>query len=54
MVQSESKFTKSQIIQSDKFTSIDRDVINGILTEGTYTLEEVKKILQDFNEGEVR
>lgn len=47
-------YTKSQIVESKKFTE-HRDVLNGLLEDGkTYTFEEIETIVQTFLEKEVK
>lgn len=53
MESEEVKFTKEQIVSSKQFTVIEKDILKAILENKEYSLEEVKKVLQDFNEKEV-
>ncbi|GAA0122251.1 hypothetical protein UT300018_15670 [Clostridium faecium] len=50
----EVKFTKEQIINSSKFTQIEKDILKALLDDKQYSLEEVKNIIDDFNKKEVK
>ncbi|MBM7868874.1 hypothetical protein JOC70_000343 [Clostridium pascui] len=50
----EVKFTKEQILKSNNYVGIEKDIIDALLEDKCYTLEEVKKILEDFNNKEVK
>ena len=46
------KFTKKALISSDKFTTIERDILKLVLDdEKEYTIAEVQKAVQNFKEG---
>ncbi|WML35349.1 hypothetical protein [Clostridium sp. OS1-26] len=53
MENEEVKFSKEQIISSNKFTVIEKDILKAILEDKEYSLEEVKELLEEFNEKEV-
>lgn len=47
-------FTKEQLTASKQFTEQQKDVLNGLLSnEKTYTIEEVKEIIDGFHKREV-
>ncbi|WP_236913337.1 hypothetical protein [Clostridium sp. Cult1] len=49
----ENKFTKSQVLESKKFTN--KDLINAILEDGRmYTLKEVEKIINNYLKRKVK
>lgn len=51
----EVKFSKEQIISSSKFTYIEKDTLKALLDEKeNYSLNEVDKLLKDFNKKEVK
>lgn len=51
----EFKFNVHQILASNKFTYIEKDVLKAILNKDTkYALEEVNYLLEEFKKGEVR
>lgn len=55
MKSKEVAFTKGQIIGSDKFLRIDRDILRAILEDGKeYTLKECHSILEKFKKKEVK
>lgn len=46
------KFTKKALISSNKFTTIERDILKLVLDdEKEYTIAEVQKAVQNFKEG---
>ncbi len=46
------KFTKKALISSNKFTSIERDVLKLVLDDDKeYTIAEVQKAVENFKEG---
>jgi hypothetical protein len=47
-------FSKAQIVSSSRFSFIEKDILKALLEDKKYTLEEAKKILDDFNKKEVR
>ena len=48
------KYTKEAILKSEKLR-LNRDVLSVLLESGKeYTLDEVEKIVQDFNKREVK
>lgn len=49
----EIKFNKEQILNSNQFTTIEKDILSVILKKDDYIIEEVKTILEDFKESEV-
>ena len=46
-------FTKEQILSSKKYSNR-RDVLGAILTDKTYTLEQVDSLLEKFMKGKVK
>lgn len=48
------KFNKDQIIGSNKFKTIEKDILKVVLEDKQYSLEEVNKILNKFRNEEVR
>lgn len=54
MESEEVKFTKEQIVSSKQFTVIEKDILKAILEDEEYGLEEVKYILEEFKEKEVK
>ncbi|WMJ79536.1 hypothetical protein RBU49_11610 [Clostridium sp. MB40-C1] len=50
----EVKFTKEQIVSSKQFTVIEKDILKALLEDKDYSLKEVKKVIQDFKEREVK
>lgn len=53
-VENQATFSKEQIVSSDKFSFIERDILKALLEEKQYTLNEVKEILDNFNNKEVK
>lgn len=53
-VNQEIKFTKEQIINSNKFNIIQKDVLKALLEDKQYSLDEAKKIIENFNKKEVK
>ena len=48
------QYTKSQIVESLRFTA-QRDILNGLLDNGkTYTIDEVETIINTFLRKEVK
>lgn len=48
-------FTKKQFMKAANFTRIERDVLNALLEDGkTYTIEQAKRIIDDFKKGKVK
>jgi len=46
------KFTKKALISSNKFTSIERDVLKLVLDDDKeYTIADVNKAVEQFKEG---
>ncbi len=55
MKSKEVTFTKEQIIRSNKFLRIDKDILRAILEDGKeYTLKECHGILEKFKKKEVK
>lgn len=51
----EVNFSTHQIVSSKKFTYIEKDILKALLDEGkNYSLNEVNKLLLDFNKKEVK
>jgi hypothetical protein len=48
-----SAYTKEQILESQRFTNIQKDVLGALLDEEQqYTLEQVDKAIKDFDKRE--
>lgn len=46
------KFTKKALISSNKFTTIERDILKLVLEDDKeYTITEVQKAVKNFKEG---
>lgn len=54
MKNEEVKFNKEQILSSSQFTVIEKDILKAILEDKQYGLEEVRGILKNFNNKEVK
>lgn len=54
MENEEVKFTKEQILSSKQFTVIEKDILKAILEDKEYSLDEVKKVLEEFKKKEVK
>lgn len=52
-VEAETKFTKEQILTSNKYANR-RDILNAILSDSEYTLSEVDFLLVEFMKGQVK
>ncbi|WP_315117768.1 hypothetical protein [uncultured Clostridium sp.] len=48
------KFTKEQIINSNKFNVIEKDVLKALLEDKQYSLDEAEKVIENFNKKEVK
>lgn len=53
-INQEVKFTKEQIVNSNKFNVIEKDILKALLEDKEYSLDEAKKVLEDFNKKEVK
>ncbi|GAA0717197.1 hypothetical protein GCM10008905_02580 [Clostridium malenominatum] len=53
-INQEIKFTKEQIINSNKFNMIQKDILEALLENKEYSLDEVKNIIDNFNKKEVK
>ncbi|MBU5485243.1 hypothetical protein KQI86_12935 [Clostridium sp. MSJ-11] len=53
-INKEIKFTKEQIINCNKFNTIEKDILEALLEDKEYSLDEAKKIIEDFNKKEVK
>lgn len=53
-INQEVKFTKEQIVNSNKFNVIEKDILKALLEDKEYNLDEAKKIVDDFNKKEVK
>ncbi|MEW9093944.1 MAG: hypothetical protein AB2417_02580 [Clostridiaceae bacterium] len=53
-INQEVRFTKEQIINSSKFNRIEKDILKALLEDKEYSLDEAKKIIDDFNKKEVK
>lgn len=50
-----SGFTKAQFLQSRHWQGIDKDILSVVLADDkTYTLADAKRLIEQFNNGEVR
>lgn len=47
------KYTKAQILASKKYADM-RDVLGAILDDKAYTIDEIKKLLDEFMKGKVK
>lgn len=50
----ENKFSKEQIIASKQFTTNEKDILNAILDEKEYSIDEVKEVINNFNNKEAK
>jgi hypothetical protein len=50
----EIKFSKEQIVKSQRYTDIEKDTLNSLLEARLYTIEEVNKTLEEFNDKEAK
>lgn len=48
------KFSKEQIVSSKQFTEIEKDILKALLSNKEYSLEEARKIIEEFNKKEVK
>jgi hypothetical protein len=46
-------YTKEQLLQSKQFTEIEKDALRVLLNGTTYTIDEAKKILDEFKNRKV-
>lgn len=53
-INQEIKFTKEQIINSNKFNMIQKDILEALLENKEYSLDEAKNIIDNFNKKEVK
>ena len=54
MANKEIKFSKEQILSSEKFAGIDNDILRAVLEDKQYSLKEAKKIIDEFKKKEVQ
>lgn len=47
-------YTKTQFMRSSQFNAIEKDVLNSLLGDGIYTVEQAKKALEQFQKKEAR
>lgn len=47
------KFTKEQLVASARFAD-NRDLVMALLDEGTYTISEVEKKIEQYKKGKVK
>ncbi|WP_410769582.1 hypothetical protein [Fontibacillus sp. BL9] len=47
-------FTKEQFLQSRQWTGTDNDVLAAVLGEGTYSIAEAKRLVDEFKKSEVK
>lgn len=47
------KYALEQILKSQKYSSVDKDVIKALCIKEEYSLEEIEKVLSDFKKGKV-
>lgn len=47
------KYALEQILKSQKYSSVDKDVIKALCIKGEYSLQEVDEIINDFKKGKV-
>jgi hypothetical protein len=50
----ENKFSKEQIIASKQFTINQKDILNALLEEREYSIDEVREIINNFNNKEAK
>lgn len=48
------KFSKKQTLSSNQFTTIEKDILKAVLEDREYSLSEAKKIIEEFNNKEVK
>ncbi|WP_291579556.1 hypothetical protein [Clostridium sp. UBA6640] len=48
------KFNKEQIVNSNKFTQIEKDILKALLDDKEYSLEEANNIIDEFKKREVK
>ncbi|MEW9096415.1 MAG: hypothetical protein AB2417_15160 [Clostridiaceae bacterium] len=53
-INKEIKFTKEQIISSSRFNIIQKDILEALLEDKEYSLDEAKKVIDNFNKREVK
>ncbi|WP_273225649.1 hypothetical protein [Geosporobacter ferrireducens] len=54
MAKTEVTFTKQKILQSKKFSQIEKDILTAILTDGKYTVKACFDKLKKFKESKVK
>ena len=47
-------FNKEQILSSEKYTKLEKDILTSILQDQNYSKKEVDKLLKDFYSKEVK
>lgn len=47
-------FPKEQILSSEKYTKLEKDILASILQDQNYSIKEVDKVLKDFYNREVK
>lgn len=51
----ETKYTKEQILKSNRFTGVQKDVLHVVLDDDEkYSLQEVESLMNSFNAKEVK
>lgn len=50
----ENKFLKEQIVTSKQFTPNEKDILNALLGEEEYSINDVKEIINNFNNKEAK
>lgn len=50
----ENKFNREQILSSKQFTTIEKDILKATLEDKEYSIEMVRKRLEDFKKKEVK
>jgi hypothetical protein len=50
----ENKFSKEQIITSKQFTLNQKDILNALLDDKEYSINDAKEIINNFNNKEAK
>lgn len=49
------RFTKEKILTSKKFSSIEKDILKAVLkADGKYSIDDAKKVIEDFSKKEAK
>ena len=52
-ISNQPKYALAQILKSQKYSSVDKDVIKALCTKEEYSLEEIDEIINNFKKGKV-